>query len=173
MFLTSVIVHFFTLLESTNSVQLRAGQYQRHSQMSETSSLSLNAAPSKAAGRLAQHMRLEDIIESPLKTLPYGMTTPPGGGPSHSLNNAPGNHSTKPKSQVHPTSYHPDLSAPTISSKLSNSLQTVNNVTFLLNNLLKQYDNSLRPDLGGESLEIRPAHLRRGFRLHSNLRFPF
>ena len=42
--------------------------------------------------------------------------------------------------------------SPTVSSKLSNSLQTVHNVTFLLNNLLHQYDNSLRPDLGGTTV---------------------
>ena len=40
----------------------------------------------------------------------------------------------------------------TISAKMKSTLsaQTVQNVTFLLNNLLKQYDNSLRPDLGGK-----------------------
>ena len=38
----------------------------------------------------------------------------------------------------------------TISSKATISIQTVQNVTFLLNNLLQQYDNSLRPDLGGK-----------------------
>ena len=41
----------------------------------------------------------------------------------------------------------------TISSESQTSInQTVGgaNVTYLLNNLLKQYDNSLRPDLGGE-----------------------
>ena len=38
----------------------------------------------------------------------------------------------------------------TISSKATLSVQTVQNVTFLLNNLLHQYDNSLRPDLGGK-----------------------
>ena len=27
------------------------------------------------------------------------------------------------------------------------------NVTYLLNNLLDKYDNSLRPDIGGESLK--------------------
>ena len=37
----------------------------------------------------------------------------------------------------------------TISSKATLSVQTVQNVTFLLNNLLQQYDNSLRPELGG------------------------
>ena len=30
-----------------------------------------------------------------------------------------------------------------------NKSQTATNVTFLLNNLLQQYDNSLRPDIGG------------------------
>ena len=39
----------------------------------------------------------------------------------------------------------------TITSKATISMQTVQNVTFLLNNLLQQYDNSLRPDLGGKT----------------------
>ena len=44
------------------------------------------------------------------------------------------------------------LAPTTISSKMKATLsvQTVQNVTFLLNNLLQQYDNSLRPDLGGK-----------------------
>ena len=43
----------------------------------------------------------------------------------------------------------------TISAKMKSTLsaQTVQNVTFLLNNLLQQYDNSLRPDLGGKIRE--------------------
>jgi hypothetical protein len=44
----------------------------------------------------------------------------------------------------------------TISAKMKSTLsaQTVQNVTFLLNNLLQQYDNSLRPDLGGKIRKI-------------------
>ena len=47
----------------------------------------------------------------------------------------------------------PPKPVPTLTSKATTSLQTVQNVTYLLNNLLHQYDNSLRPDLGGKKCE--------------------
>ena len=53
------------------------------------------------------------------------------------------------------------LAPTTISSKMKATLsvQTVQNVTFLLNNLLQQYDNSLRPDLGGKIRNIRTPYV--------------
>ena len=53
------------------------------------------------------------------------------------------------------------LAPTTISSKMKATLsvQTVQNVTFLLNNLLQQYDNSLRPDLGGKIRNKRTPYV--------------
>lgn len=42
------------------------------------------------------------------------------------------------------------LSASEAEQKAFNLSQSAKNVTFLLDNLLKNYDNSLRPDMGGE-----------------------
>lgn len=39
-------------------------------------------------------------------------------------------------------------------TKPRNYSQTADNVTFLLDNLLKDYDNSLRPNIGGEPLMV-------------------
>eukprot|EP00095_Tigriopus_kingsejongensis_P011181 maker-scaffold456_size166325-snap-gene-0.27 protein:Tk11181 transcript:maker-scaffold456_size166325-snap-gene-0.27-mRNA-1 annotation:"gaba-gated ion channel grd isoform x2" len=43
---------------------------------------------------------------------------------------------------------------PFVRNQARNRNQTADNVTFLLDNLLKDYDNSLRPNLGGEPLMV-------------------
>lgn len=46
-------------------------------------------------------------------------------------------------------------------SKAANISQSAKNVTFLLDNLLKDYDNSLRPDMGGRKMRERERDTRR------------
>ena len=144
MFLTAVVVFYFlTSLESTNLQQAKGPLHHRHQQT--------KAAVANKGRKLALHVSLSDATEdeSVVRVLPFvGLSTPP----------SPQEPVTIRWNKTAQKMNRPSISAPshtlvtssTSSSKLSNSLQTVNNVTFLLNNLLKQYDNSLRPDLGGE-----------------------
>lgn len=50
---------------------------------------------------------------------------------------------------------HPYSAASRVSLLNSHKSQQAANVTFLLNNLLHHYDNSLRPDIGGGWLYVQ------------------
>ena len=70
---------------------------------------------------------------------------------SSSANRAGKASKPRPPTPAPPTSSsnHGDVDPLDPSSRALNISQSAKNVTFLLDNLLKDYDNSLRPDMGG------------------------